>query len=78
MLPISLDSITGQLIIEKFLKMKILTEIKATIDALKNGKPSPIDLRSLIATTVATFAIEESITTGEAVGINLEEWGITD
>ena len=51
-------------------------EIKATCDALKNGNPSPIDFKSLVATTVATFAIEESITTGEAVEVNLKKWGI--
>ncbi|HDZ01951.1 MAG TPA: oxidoreductase [Nitrospirae bacterium] len=47
-------------------------EIKATCDALKNGNPSPIDFKSLIATTLATFAIEESITTGEAVEVKTE------
>ena len=51
-------------------------EIKATCDAVKNGKPSPIDFKSLVATTVATFAIEKSITTGEAIEINLKEWEI--
>ncbi|MBE0427829.1 MAG: bi-domain-containing oxidoreductase [Nitrospirae bacterium] len=50
-------------------------EFRATIDALKNGKPSPIDFHSIIATTLATFAIEESIKTGRAVEINLKEWG---
>jgi polar amino acid transport system substrate-binding protein len=51
-------------------------EINAVIDALKNGKPSPIEFRSVIATMLATFAIEKSFTRGEAVEINLGEWGI--
>ena len=54
-----------------------LDEIKATIDTLRKGLLSPIDFRSILATTLATFAIEESITTGESVFINLEEWEIT-
>ncbi|MEC4686363.1 MAG: bi-domain-containing oxidoreductase [Nitrospirota bacterium] len=44
-------------------------EIRAVYDALKNGAPSPIGFKSLVATTLATFAIEESITTGEAVEV---------
>jgi predicted dehydrogenase len=51
-------------------------EIRTTIDAIRDGKPSPIDFRSLVATTIATFAVEESITNGESVEINLREWGI--
>jgi predicted dehydrogenase len=49
-----------------------LNEIKATIDALRNGRPSPIDFKSLIATTVATFAIEESISTGRSVEVKTD------
>jgi len=52
-------------------------ELRATVDALKNGRPSPIDFKSIVATTVTTFAIEESITKGKAVEINLSEWGIS-
>ena len=44
-------------------------EIRAVYEALKNGAPSPIGFKSLVATTLATFAIEESITTGEAVEV---------
>jgi len=51
-------------------------EIRITIDAMKNGKPSPLDFKSIVATTIATFAIEKSIIKVEAVDINLKEWGI--
>ncbi len=51
-------------------------EVRATVDAIRDGKPSPIDFKSLVATTVTTFAIEESITSGNAVEVNLREWGI--
>ncbi len=51
-------------------------EIRAVCSALAGGAPSPIDFASLVATTVTTFAIEESITTGEAVEIDLDEWGL--
>jgi len=49
-------------------------ELKTTIEALKKGKPSPIDFRSIVATTVTTFAIEDSITTGKAIEIDLTKW----
>jgi len=51
-------------------------EIRATCDALKEGKPSPIDFKSIVATTVTTFAIEKSITNDEAIEINLREWRV--
>ncbi len=51
-------------------------EIRATWNAVKDGAPAPIGFGSIVATTLATFAIEESITTGEAVEVNLNEWGI--
>lgn len=41
-----------------------------------NITPSPIDFKSIVATTLTTFAIEKSITTGEAIEINLNKWGI--
>ena len=49
-------------------------ELKTTIEALKKGEPSPIDFHSIVATTVTTFAIEDSITTGKAIEIDLTEW----
>ena len=51
-------------------------ELRSTITALSLNEPSPIDFKSLVATTIATFAIEESLSTGEAVEINLGAWGI--
>jgi predicted dehydrogenase/threonine dehydrogenase-like Zn-dependent dehydrogenase len=51
-------------------------ELRATVDALKKGRPSPIDFKSIVATTLTTFAIEESITTGKSIEIDLSEWGI--
>lgn len=52
-------------------------EVQATVEALKAGRPSPIDFKSLVATTVATFAIETSVASGEAVAVNLNEWGLS-
>jgi polar amino acid transport system substrate-binding protein len=51
-------------------------EIKATIEALRNGH-APLDFKSIVATTVATFAIEKSITTRSVVDVRLSEW-LTD
>ena len=51
-------------------------ELQSTIAALTLNEPSPIDFKSLVATTLATFAIEESLSTGEAIEINLGAWGI--
>ena len=51
-------------------------ELQRTIAALVTNEPSPIDFKSLVSTTLATFAIEESLATGEAVEINLGAWGI--
>jgi len=51
-------------------------ELQSTIAALTLNEPSPIDFKSLVAATLATFAIEESLSTGEAIEINLGAWGI--
>ena len=48
--------------------------IRALCGALKDGKPSPIDFTSIIATTATTFAIEQSISSGEAIEIDLRKW----
>lgn len=42
-------------------------EVLAFIDAIKTGAPSPIPFDSMLATTIATFAINESLSTGEAI-----------
>lgn len=51
-------------------------EIQSTLAALALDEPSPIEFKSLVATTLTTFAIEDSLSTGEAVEINLGVWGI--
>ncbi len=51
-------------------------ELRSTIAALTLNEPSPIEFKSLAATTIAAFAIEESLSTGEAIEINLGAWGI--
>ena len=48
-------------------------EIKDFISSLKNGEPA-IPLTSQIATTLTTFAIHESLQTGNAVDIILDEY----
>ena len=48
--------------------------IRALCGALKDGKPSPIDFKSIVATTATTFAVEQSISTGEAIEIDLGKW----
>jgi predicted dehydrogenase/threonine dehydrogenase-like Zn-dependent dehydrogenase len=42
-------------------------EVEAFINAIKSGKPSPIPFDSILATTLVTFAIKESLATGEVV-----------
>ncbi|MCH8233843.1 MAG: bi-domain-containing oxidoreductase [Bacteroidetes bacterium] len=39
-------------------------EIQSFINAIKNGKPSPISFRSIYLTTQATFKIKDSLATG--------------
>jgi polar amino acid transport system substrate-binding protein len=51
-------------------------EIKATVEALRNGRV-PLDFKSIVATTVTAFAIEKSISAGSAMEVNLTEW-LTD
>jgi polar amino acid transport system substrate-binding protein len=42
-------------------------EVEAFMGALKSGKESPIPFDSLLATTLVTFAINESLSTGEVI-----------
>jgi polar amino acid transport system substrate-binding protein len=42
-------------------------EVAAFISAIKEGKPSPIPFDSILATTLVTFAVRESLSTGEVV-----------
>ncbi|HLU24438.1 MAG TPA: hypothetical protein VKZ58_01845, partial [Longimicrobiales bacterium] len=47
-------------------------EIAAFLAAVQEGREPPIPLRSIIATTRATFAIEESLRTGRPVPVCLD------
>jgi predicted dehydrogenase/threonine dehydrogenase-like Zn-dependent dehydrogenase len=48
-------------------------ELDATLRALRNGDPPPIPLMESIAATLATFAIEESLSTGKAIVLSSPE-----
>jgi predicted dehydrogenase/threonine dehydrogenase-like Zn-dependent dehydrogenase len=67
---------SGKKKIEKSLEVDRghINELKLTIDAIRNGKPSPIEFKSIIATTITTFAIEKSIIIGQPIKIDLNEW----
>jgi predicted dehydrogenase len=45
------------------------TMIKAFLDSVKNGKPSPITFEEIYAVTLTTFKVVESIRTKQAVKI---------
>ncbi|MCK4252783.1 Gfo/Idh/MocA family oxidoreductase, partial [candidate division WOR-3 bacterium] len=45
-------------------------EISAFFDAIKNGKSSPIPFEQIVETTLATFAINESINTGKVITLS--------
>lgn len=53
-------------------------EIQSFFNAIKNGKPSPIPFEQIVETTLATFAINESINTGKAVVMPSITVGSTD
>ena len=42
-------------------------EVEAFINSIKNGTASPIPFDSMLATTLATFAVHESLSTGEVI-----------
>ena len=42
-------------------------EVAQTLEAMKTGAPMPIPFRSLVDTTVITFAAVESLATGDVV-----------
>jgi polar amino acid transport system substrate-binding protein len=44
-------------------------QVRAVCEAVARGKPAPIPLESLVATTRATFCIHESLRTGMAVDV---------
>jgi len=45
-------------------------EIAAFLDAVREGKPSPITAECLVETTLVTFAVDESIQRGKAISIS--------
>ncbi len=48
-------------------------EVQALLTAIRSGQPSPVDFHEYISTTLATFAIEESLKHGKPVKISLVE-----
>jgi len=42
-------------------------ELQLTIEAVRDGKPSPISFEELIEVTEATFLVEQAVTTGEVL-----------
>jgi polar amino acid transport system substrate-binding protein len=44
-------------------------ELQVFLDAVRDGDTCPVDFESYVATTLATFAIEESLKSGEPVGL---------
>ncbi|MBC8030892.1 MAG: bi-domain-containing oxidoreductase [Pyrinomonadaceae bacterium] len=46
-------------------------QVRAVCEVVLKGLPAPIDLESLAATTHATFAIRESLRTGQPMGVEL-------
>lgn len=49
-------------------------ELRRFFDAIRSGSPMPITLRSLVATTLATFAGAESLRTGEPAEIGMDSF----
>lgn len=47
-------------------------ELKTFFRHLREGKPQPVSMRDYVATTLATFAMEESITRAEAVRVDVD------
>ncbi len=52
-------------------------ELKAFFHHLRQGKPQPVSMRDYVITTLATFAMEESITRGEAIAVDVDRF-LTD
>ncbi len=46
-------------------------EIRALVDSIRNGDHPPVAFEEYLCTTLATFAIEESLKTGQAVDIDI-------
>ena len=48
------------------------SELDTFFQHWRAGKPQPVPMREYVATTLATFAMEESITRGEAVSVDVD------
>jgi predicted dehydrogenase len=49
-----------------------VNELQAFVNHLREGQPPPVPLRDYVVTTLATFAMEASITRGEAVRVDVD------
>jgi hypothetical protein len=45
--------------------------VEALLLAIRSGGPAPVDFEEYVYTTLATFAIEESLRKGEPVAVDL-------
>jgi integrase len=45
-------------------------EVEALLSAIRNGGAAPVDFEEYVYTTLATFAIEESLRKGEPVAVD--------
>jgi polar amino acid transport system substrate-binding protein len=45
-------------------------EVEALLSAIRNGGPAPVDFEEYVYTTLATFAVEESLRKGEPVAVD--------
>lgn len=46
-------------------------EVEALLDAIRNGGPAPVTFEEYVYTTLATFAMEESLRQGKAVPVDI-------
>jgi polar amino acid transport system substrate-binding protein len=53
-------------------------EVEALLDAIRSGGPAPVTFEEYVYTTLATFAIEESLRQGRAVPVDTRVLGETE
>jgi predicted dehydrogenase/threonine dehydrogenase-like Zn-dependent dehydrogenase len=46
------------------------TAVREVVEAVRNGEPSPMTLAEIVAASRVTFAIEQSIATGDVIGLD--------
>jgi predicted dehydrogenase/threonine dehydrogenase-like Zn-dependent dehydrogenase len=49
-------------------------ELQAFVDAIRGKRTSPVGIREIVATTLATLRVQQSIATGENVRIDVAAW----